>query len=155
MVTMKPVIYEILLVEDNPADVTLVREALGLHEIACNLHVIGDGMDTLDFLTHTPRLNLVLLDMHLPKCDGKEILRRLRGVPRNASVPVIVMTSAAAPDEYKALEEFGVTSYFVKPSDLDAFLKLGQICQDVLEKHSFNEDHLNSSGGPNKLGVPL
>jgi CheY-like chemotaxis protein len=155
-VKMTPVVtYEILLAEDNPADVTLVREALGQQKIACNLHVIGDGLETLDFLNHAPRLDLVLLDLHLPKCDGPEILRRLRAVPRNSKVPVIVMTSAAAPDEYKLLDDFAVTSYFVKPSDLDAFLKLGKICHDILEKHPADGRGASPSSEPSKLGVPL
>src|SRR5579871_2537243 len=95
-------IFEILLVEDNLADITLVREALKQQSIPCNLHVIQDGAKAIAFLkqpddSQTPRLDLVLLDMHLPKCDGDEILHALRATVRNARTPVIVMTSSVAP----------------------------------------------------------
>jgi CheY-like chemotaxis protein len=136
MVKMTPLVYEILLAEDNPADVTLVREALSLQEIECRLHVITDGVDVLGFVEKAPPLDLVLMDLHLPKCEGSEILKRLRASSRNANVPVVIMTSAAAPDEYKSLDDFSVTSYFVKPSDLESFMKLGKICRDILDKHA-------------------
>src|SRR5579862_6098678 len=91
--------FKILLAEDNTSDVALVREALRTHEVDCVLHVIPDGaqvihwLDTLDSDPDSAPLDLLLLDMHLPKFDGRDILKRLRSTERYAQTPVVVMTA--------------------------------------------------------------
>ena len=94
--------FEILIAEDNPADVALVREALKIHDINCVLHVLRDGeqalalLDSLDRDPKTPRVDLLILDMHLPKHDGEDVLKRLRSTEHYAQTPVIVMTSQSS-----------------------------------------------------------
>lgn len=132
-------VFEILLAEDNPADVKLVQHALTEHQIGCTLHVTKDGVEAIGFLNaldaspNSQRLDLLLLDMHLPKKGGAEILQRLRSTERYAQTPVIVMTGANFEyAEHQALKHAAV-SYFRKPSKLDDFMNLGSIVQNVLQ----------------------
>lgn len=135
--TWQSATFEILLAEDNPADAMLVREALLEHGIQCNLHVIADGAETIAFIdqidsARKPRLDLLLLDMHLPKCDGEEILSRLRATERNALTPVIVMTGSSAPSDRGAAQKHAALHYFTKPADLQGFMQLGVLVRDLL-----------------------
>ena len=129
---------EILLAEDSAADVTFVREALKEHGITCSLHVLRDGEQAIKFIQSRdidlkqPCPDLLLLDMHLPKRDGEDILRTLRSTDRCAQTPVIVMTSSASPQVQEAAEKNAVLHYFRKPSSLAEFLRLGIIVKDVL-----------------------
>lgn len=98
--TSEPRPFEILVAEDNPADVRLVQEALKHHAVDCALHVVYDGAQAIEFINrlegdrkHLP-LDLLLVDMHLPKRDGEEILKHLRSTERYAQIPVVVMTGA-------------------------------------------------------------
>jgi CheY-like chemotaxis protein len=94
--------FQILLAGDNTEDVEFVQETLGDHNVNCPLHVIRDGahaiayIDTLDTNQQTPPLDLLLLDMRLPKSDGEQVLKRLRSTGRCAQTPVIVMTGSAS-----------------------------------------------------------
>jgi CheY-like chemotaxis protein len=131
--------FEILVAEDNPADITLVREALKQHCIECSLHVIRDGMKVVAFIdssdkdpkAHPP--DLLLLDIHLPKRDGEEILRHFWSTELYAQTPVVVMTSSnfntATHEVYK---HAALLSYFRKPSTLDEFMELGAIVRRIL-----------------------
>src|SRR5579863_96160 len=99
---MKPALCpsQILLAEDNPADVGLVREALREHNVACDLRVISDGQEVLAFIDQLdaddrlPCPDLLLLDLSLPKYDGREILHYLRSSERCGRTPVVIMTSS-------------------------------------------------------------
>jgi len=133
----------ILLAEDNAADEALVREALHEHGIACALHVVKDGAQAIAFLQNLdnqnldndgtrPGLDLLLLDMHLPRHDGTEILRTLRSTENYAQKPVIVMTSSASPSLRAAADKHAAMHYFRKPSSLEEFMLLGGIVKDVL-----------------------
>jgi CheY-like chemotaxis protein len=144
--------FEILIAEDNPADVALVREALKMHDVNCVLHVLRDGeqaltlLDSLDKDPKTPRVDLLILDMHLPKHDGEDILKRLRSTEHYAQTPVIAMTSYASSGiEAKAISHAPV-SYFRKPSTLEELSELGLVVRDVL--HSL--DH--GGGQPPPFG---
>jgi CheY-like chemotaxis protein len=134
----------ILIAEDNPADVVLVREALKQHQVDCALHVIHDGAKAIAFLQsldadpEAPRLNLVLLDMHLPKRDGDDILKTLRSTERYGQTPVIVMTASAAPEDQQKAEENAALSYFRKPTSLAEFMKLGALVRSVVSPGSPN-----------------
>ena len=130
-------VYEVLLAEDSKTDIMLVREALSGHHIACNLHIISDGAETLAFIDarespKQPRIDLVLLDMHLPKCDGAAILKKLRSTERNAQTPVIVLTGSTAPHTRETAQRHAALHYFVKPTNLEGFMKLGEIAQNIL-----------------------
>ncbi len=128
----------ILLAEDNAADVGLVREALKEHGVDCGLHIVKDGAQAIAFLNQVdqdpkwPRLDLLLLDMHLPKHDGEDILKRLRSTERYAQTPVIVMTSSLSPHDERTAERHAALHYFRKPSSLMQFLELGGIVKSVL-----------------------
>jgi CheY-like chemotaxis protein len=137
---MMSVARRIVLVEDNVADVGLVREALRQHEVHCDLHVISDGesvlrfIDSLDCDDTLPCPDLVLLDLHLPKRNGAEILHRLRASERCARTPVLVMTSFPGVRAGQQAEEHAMLQYFHKPSTLKPFLQLGAIVKDVITR---------------------
>lgn len=131
--------FEVLVAEDNPVDVALVREALKEQSLDCNLHVLPDGARTIAFLDELDAradqpLDLILLDMHLPKYDGEEILRRLRSTENYAQTPVIVMTASDSPYDQDTAERHAALHYFLKPSNLTEFLQLGQIIKDILAR---------------------
>ena len=130
--------FEILLVEDNPADAGLVRQALDEHRLEYTLHIISDGEQAIKFLNmldrnaNAPQLDLLVLDMHLPKRNGEEILKRLRSTERYAQTPVIVMTGGDSRSlEEKAIKHAAI-SFFRKPSRLYEFMQLGSIIENVL-----------------------
>jgi len=131
-------IAEILLAEDNLMDVTLVREALSEYKVPCVLKVTRDGeeaitlIESLDADPESPRLDLLLLDMHLPKRDGGDILKRLRSTGRYAKTPVIVMTGVDARALDPEAASQGPLVYFQKPSSLGEFMKLGSLVRRVL-----------------------
>ena len=130
--------FEILIAEDNPADVALVREALKMHDINCVLHVLRDGeqalalLDSLDRDPKLPRVDLLMLDMHLPKHDGEEILKRLRSTEHYAQTPVIVMTSYPSNLIEANATKHAAMFYFRKPSTLDELSELGSMVRNVL-----------------------
>jgi CheY-like chemotaxis protein len=137
--TSQATISHILLAEDNAADEVLVREALREHDVACDLHVVKDGAQAISFILHRdthgetePRLDLLLLDMHLPRHDGADILRTLRSTEHHSQKPVIMMSSSEPPDLRSTAGEHPALYFFQKPSTLDEFMQLGGIVKGVL-----------------------
>jgi DNA-binding response OmpR family regulator len=130
--------FQILIAEDNPADVALVREALKLHHIDAVLHVLSDGeqaltlLDSLDRDPKLPRVDLLILDMHLPKHDGEDVLKRLRSTEHYAQTPVIVMTAHASTRTEAQATKHAAMFYFRKPSTLNELSELGSMVRDVL-----------------------
>jgi DNA-binding response OmpR family regulator len=134
--------FQIVIAEDNAADVVLVREALKEHRIDCTIRVIPDGEQAVTFLEdadrepNDARIDLVVLDLNLPKCDGAEVLKKLRSTRHYAETPVIVMTAMDA-DAPEVKRVNGIASVcFPKPSNLDEFLTLGTIIRGLLENKS-------------------
>jgi CheY-like chemotaxis protein len=131
-------VSQIVLAEDNPADVGLVREALREHDVHCELRVISDGeeamafIDRLDVETNLPCPDLLLLDLYLPKRDGSQILKHLRSSERCGQMPVVVLTSAGWMRDQQDLEKNAVVQYFQKPISLDEFMDLGRIVKEVI-----------------------
>ncbi|HLK47041.1 MAG TPA: response regulator [Bryobacteraceae bacterium] len=126
---------EILLAEDNPADVYLIREALREHGVECPLRVVWDGKEVLEFLTgQTERSNLglIILDLNLPRHDGIEVLQRLRETAALSEVPVVVLTSSDSPRDRVVASELGASCYLRKPSGLEQFLSLGGVFKNLL-----------------------
>lgn len=129
---------QILLAEDNPADVRLVREALREHEVHCDLRVISDGEEVVSFIEGLdqdlkyPCPDLLLLDMHLPKRDGNDVLNHLRASERCGRTRVVILTSSDAPSDHQVAEKHAALHYFRKPSSLGQFMQLGKIVRDVL-----------------------
>jgi CheY-like chemotaxis protein len=134
--------FNILLAEDNPADITLVRRALKSHGVDCELHVIQDGAEAIQWITNldqapnAPVLDMMLLDMHLPKHDGPEILRCLRSTENYAQTPVIVMTSQDSKAVAGQASRNAAMCYFRKPSSLDEFMELGAIVKTLLSSNT-------------------
>ena len=127
---MAPDNVEILLVEDNPADVELTMHALRHNNLANRIHVARDGEEALDFLfcrgPHSKRSfdnppRMVLLDLKLPKVDGLEVLRQLKGDSRTKAIPVVILTSSKEDRDMVSGYRFGVNSYIQKPVDFTAF----------------------------------
>jgi chemotaxis family two-component system response regulator Rcp1 len=131
-------VSHIVLAEDNPADVGLVREALRKHNVYCELRVISDGeaavdfIDSLDIDVSLACPDLLLLDLYLPKRDGREILTRLRESGRCSRIPVVVLTSADWVRNEPVFESDGSLQYFVKPMSLNQYLDLGRIVKEVI-----------------------
>ena len=121
-----------MVAEDNPADVYLLREALGQQQEDVELTVVIDGEEALDYIDArgryrgTPRPDLFVLDLNLPKSDGSDVLKRIREKPELASVPVVVLTSSDSPKDRHTASTLGAASFLTKPSDLDQFLALGK-----------------------------
>src|ERR1051326_7720226 len=131
--------FEIILAEDNAADIGLVREALKQHNVTCELRVIRDGAEAMALIDNlatdpnAPRLALLLLDLHLPKHGGQDILKRFRSIERYAQTPVIMLTGldSSVIEEMKVVQP--ALSYFQKPGTLDEFIELGAMIRRVLE----------------------
>lgn len=138
----------ILVVEDNPGDVDLLRMALEAAEVDCRLTVIEDGGDAMAFLlgegqyVDAPVPDLAILDLNVPKSDGLEIVEAMRAAPRSANVRVAVLSSSSSPRERARIDAFGVALYITKPSDLDEYLKIGSILKAVLAGEAGNEPGL-------------
>jgi CheY-like chemotaxis protein len=127
----------VLLVEDNPADAGLVREALEEYKVRCELTLITNGERAIEFIdsidgekTFCP--DLVILDLNLPRKAGREVLGRIRAVGRCERVPVVILTSSDSLKDRAEAASLGATRYFQKPSQLAEFLKMGSIFKELL-----------------------
>jgi CheY-like chemotaxis protein len=131
---VKPI--EILLVEDNPGDIELTREALKNHKVLNNLSVVEDGEAALAFLKRegsyagVPRPDLVLLDLNLPKIDGKEVLAEIKADQVLKRIPVVVLTTSQ--DEEDILKSYNLHAncYITKPIDFNKFVKVVKGIED-------------------------
>ncbi|WP_067683481.1 response regulator [Nocardia miyunensis] len=119
---------DILLVEDDPADELMTREAFEDNKIGNTLHVVRDGQEALDFLyrhdsyTDAPRPDLILLDLNLPKYDGREVLGKIKSDPDLAHIPVVVLTTSAAEEDILRSYRLHANAYVTKPVDIDQFI---------------------------------
>jgi chemotaxis family two-component system response regulator Rcp1 len=123
---------EILLVEDNPGDVRLTREALVDAKVHNHLSVVGDGVEALAFLhregqyANAPRPDLILLDLNLPRKDGREVLAEIKNDERLRRIPVVVLTTSQAEEDVLRAYDLRANCYVTKPVDLDQFIKVVQ-----------------------------
>jgi CheY-like chemotaxis protein len=121
---------EILLIEDNPADVELTLAALQRNRLANEIHVCRDGEEALDYLfgenggANTAALRLILLDLKLPKVDGQQVLRTVKGDPRTRALPVVVLTSSREDRDMVDSYHLGTNSYIQKPVDFEEFREM-------------------------------
>ena len=128
----------IFLVEDNPADVYLIEQALREHGIAFDLEVAADGKQALSFLrsdvnvSEASRPALILLDLNLPQHDGAEILQAIRQNHLLSSIPVVVLTSSSSQKDRVLAMQSGATRLFRKPSSLREFMAIGAILKELL-----------------------
>lgn len=127
---------EILLVEDNPADVELTRETLEDAKIYNRLHVVSDGVEAMQYLRREGkyrdaiRPDLILLDLNLPRKDGREVLLELKNDPALRAIPVVVLTSSDAEKDVLRSYDLGANCYVTKPVDLDQFGKVVRSIED-------------------------
>ena len=128
---------EVLLAEDNPADVYLIHEAFKEYGVECTVRTAADGKEVLTLISgagDTWHPDLIILDLNLPRHDGIEILEKVRSNERIAHVPVVVLTSSDSPRDRLAAHELGATRYIRKPSNLENFLQLGAIFKELLTR---------------------
>jgi chemotaxis family two-component system response regulator Rcp1 len=122
--------FEILLVEDSPGDVRLTREALKDAKMHINLHVASDGIEAMDFLRRegefadVPRPDLILLDLNLPRKDGRQVLEEIKENPELMTIPVVILTTSASEEDVLRSYRLHANCYISKPVDLDGFLKV-------------------------------
>jgi CheY-like chemotaxis protein len=121
--------FDILLVEDEPADANLVRLALKESKVYCQLHHVFDGVEALDFLHHsgtensdTPLPDLILLDINMPRMNGCEFLTVLKQDLTLNSIPVVVLTTSDVERDVIASYKLGAAGYITKPMDIDQFI---------------------------------
>jgi CheY-like chemotaxis protein len=130
----------ILVVEDNPMDVDLLRWALETASVPCELTVFEDGGEAIQFAQQKGQYasakapDLVILDLNLPRNDGIEVLEAMRANPVFAHVPVMILSSSSSPRERAKLQVFGVGRYVTKPPDLDEYMKLGDVVRRFLQE---------------------
>ena len=123
---------EILLVEDNPGDVRLTKEALKEGKVYNNLHWAKDGVEALEFLRQqgkyakSPRPDIILLDLNLPKKDGREVLSVIKHDEQLKQIPVVVLTTSKAEEDVLRSYELHANCYVTKPVDLEKFIHVVQ-----------------------------
>ncbi|MDA2891181.1 response regulator [Mycobacterium sp. pW049] len=119
---------DVLLVEDDAGDELITREAFEQNKIANTLHVARDGQEGLDFLYRrgehetAPRPDLVLLDLNLPKYDGRQLLEQIKSDPELCDIPVVVLTTSSAEEDILRSYKLHANAYVTKPVDLDQFM---------------------------------
>ena len=125
-----------LLVEDNPGDVRLTQEALRNYKVRNNLHVVTDGEEAMAFLRRegkypdAPRPDIIMLDLNLPKKDGREVLAEIKSDPGLKTIPVVIITSSEAEQDVIKSYNLNANCYVTKPVNLDQFIKVVQSIND-------------------------
>ncbi|MFE2992289.1 response regulator [Streptomyces sp. NPDC059262] len=128
MTTPPPQPIEVLLVEDDAGDELMTREAFEDNKIGNTLHVVRDGLEALDFLYRrgehagAPRPDLILLDLNLPKYDGRQVLEQIKSDPDLTHIPVVVLTTSSAEEDILRSYKLHANAYVTKPVDLDQFI---------------------------------
>jgi len=123
---------EILLVEDNPGDERLTREALKEGKVFNNLHWAKDGVEAIEFLrrkgkhANAPRPDIILLDLNLPKKDGREVLSEIKQDPELRAIPVVILTTSQAEEDVLRSYDLHANCYVTKPVDLEKFIVVVQ-----------------------------
>lgn len=121
---------EVLLVEDNPGDVRLTREALKEGKVWNTLHVVEDGVAAMTFMrregeyAHAPRPDLILLDLNLPRKDGREVLALLKADENLKRIPVVILTTSQAEEDILKAYNLNANCYITKPVDFEQFIKV-------------------------------
>jgi two-component system, chemotaxis family, response regulator Rcp1 len=129
-ITPVPQPFEILLVEDSPADARLTREALKDAKVWHNLYMVGDGVEAMDFLyrrgrfSEAPRPDLILLDLNLPRKDGREVLAEVKSSDAFKRIPIVVLTTSQAEDDIEKVYNLNANCFISKPVDFEKFAKI-------------------------------
>jgi two-component system response regulator len=123
---------EILLIEDNPGDVELTKIALEDSKISVNLNIVEDGVEAIAFLrregkyANVPHPDIILLDLNLPKKDGREVLAEIKADEKLKRIPVVVLTTSQAEEDVLKVYNLSANCYITKPVDFDQFVKIVQ-----------------------------
>ncbi|GAA1969810.1 response regulator [Isoptericola halotolerans] len=134
--TEQQVGIEVLLVEDDPGDVLMTREAFAEHKVANRLSVVSDGVSAMEFLrregdhAEAPRPDLVLLDLNLPRMDGREVLALVKEDPVLKHIPVVVLTTSEAEEDVLRSYALHANAYVTKPVDFERFIDVVQQIDD-------------------------
>lgn len=121
---------QVLMVEDNPDDVDLTREALKDAKVVVDMEVVQDGVEAMAFLrreggyAQAPRPDLVLLDLNMPRKDGREVLAEIKADPNLRRIPVVVLTTSQAEEDIMRAYDLHVNCYIAKPVDFEQFIKV-------------------------------
>jgi CheY-like chemotaxis protein len=127
---VKMTAIDILMVEDNPGDARLTREALRESKVCNNLHHVRDGVEAMEFLRkegefgNAPTPDIILLDLNLPRKDGRQVLAELKAIPHLKHIPVVVLTTSEAEQDIVKSYELHANCYITKPVDLDKFVEI-------------------------------
>jgi chemotaxis family two-component system response regulator Rcp1 len=127
---------QVLLVEDNPGDVRLTKEALKEGKLLNQLTVVGDGVEALSFLrkegkyADAPQPELILLDLNLPKKDGREVLAEIKADPNLRRIPVVVLTTSSSEEDILKIYDLHANCYITKPVDLEQFMGVVKSIED-------------------------
>ena len=127
---------EILLIEDNPGDVDLTKEALQDAKVRNRLNVVDDGAKAVDFLfkkgeyADAPRPDIILLDLNLPKKDGRQVLKEIKADPRLAEIPVVILTTSQADEDILRSYQLHANCYITKPVDFKQFMLVVKSIED-------------------------
>ena len=136
MTRLDAMAIEILLVEDSAADVRLTIEALKEAKVANRLNVVDDGVKAMDFLhqrngyADAPRPDLILLDLNLPRMDGREVLAQIKADPALRRIPIVVLTTSSAHDDILKAYELHANCYITKPVDFRQFMVVVKAIED-------------------------
>ncbi|MDX3660883.1 response regulator [Streptomyces sp. ID05-26A] len=123
-------VIDVLLVEDDPGDALMTQEAFEHHKIRNTLHVVKDGVEALEFLRregqyeNAPRPGLILLDLNLPRKDGREVLSEIKADAELRSIPVVVLTTSEAEEDILRSYSLYANAYVTKPVDFDRFIEV-------------------------------
>ena len=129
-------VIDVLLVEDDPGDELMIRKAFEHHDIRHALHHVPDGVEAMRFLRQedtyagSPRPDLVLLDLNLPRMDGREVLRQVKGDPTLRVIPIVVLTTSEADEDILRSYELHANAYVTKPVDLDQLMEVIRMTDD-------------------------
>jgi len=127
---------DVLLIEDDPGDELITREAFETNTVVSLLHVAHDGQEGLDFLyrrgdhQNAPRPNLILLDLNLPKYDGRQLLEQIKNDPDLCYIPVVILSTSSAQEDISRSYKLHANAYITKPVDLEQFLTIVKSIED-------------------------
>ena len=129
-------VIDVLLVEDDPGDVVLIQEAFADNKVRNRLHCVSDGVDALRFLRRqdefadAPRPDLILLDLNLPRKDGREVLEEVKADTDLRTIPIVVLTTSEAEEDILRSYDLHANAYVTKPVDFDRFIEVVRLIDD-------------------------
>lgn len=145
---MNKFVIKILLVEDNPADVRLVKEAFKYSKIKTKIYVTEDGLKAMNFLKNKGKYveaskpDIILLDLNLPRKDGREVLKEIKENNTLKSIPVVILTTSSAEEDIINTYKNNANCYIQKPVDLDQFVSVIQSIQDFWLNNVKSPSHI-------------